>query len=143
MSQLKKDTLEKFLESNLVSIHLDARRTGVDVPPPLKEDSHLVLNLSYKFPAMALDISDIGFSATFNFKGVSTFCQIPWEAVYGISVGPRLQAFMASVPWDTEEYRGMVQTWLHRDSLESQELDREEKAVTKFKPQLIRGGRDN
>lgn len=65
----------------MVLVTLDARRPGVDVPPALRDDPRLRLNLSHRF-AQPLDVSDDGVRAVLTFDGVPYECHLPWSALY-------------------------------------------------------------
>jgi stringent starvation protein B len=81
----KKETLISYLEKGIAMIHLDARRAGVVVPSQHVEDPHLRLNLSYRYGIPDLVIDDVRVQATLSFRGRPFQCQMPWEAVFGIT----------------------------------------------------------
>lgn len=81
----KKDRLLTALERGMVMIHLDARRPGVLVPPPLKQEAHLRLNLSYRFDPPDLSVGDWGIRSTLSFSGSRFRVAVPWSAVFAIT----------------------------------------------------------
>ncbi len=81
----KKDRLLSALEQGMVMIHLDARRPGVLVPPPLKQEAHLRLNLSYRFDPPDLTVGDWGIRSTLSFSGSRFRVAVPWSALFAIT----------------------------------------------------------
>lgn len=81
----KKERLLAALEQGLVMIHLDARRPGVLVPPHLRNESHLRLNLSYRFEPPDLSVSDWGVRSTLSFSGTRFTVAVPWSALFAIA----------------------------------------------------------
>jgi len=81
----KKDRLLSALEQGMVMIHLDARRPGVLVPPSLKQEAHLRLNLSYRFDPPDLTVGDWGIRSTLSFSGARFRVAVPWSAVFAIT----------------------------------------------------------
>ncbi len=81
----KKERLLAALEQGLVMIHLDARRPGVLVPPHLRNESHLRLNLSYRFDPPDLSVSDWGVRSTLSFSGTRFTIAVPWSALFAIA----------------------------------------------------------
>lgn len=81
----KKERLLAALEQGMVMIHLDARRPGVLVPPHLRNESHLRLNLSYRFDPPDLSVSDWGVRSTLSFSGTRFTIAVPWSALFAIA----------------------------------------------------------
>jgi stringent starvation protein B len=81
----KKERLLGTLESGMVMIHLDARRPGVLVPPHLREEFHLRLNLSYRFDPPDLSVSEWGVRSTLSFSGTRFTVAVPWSALFAIT----------------------------------------------------------
>lgn len=81
----KKERLLSALEQGLVMIHLDARRPGVLVPQHLRNESHLRLNLSYRFDPPDLSVSDWGVRSTLSFSGTRFTVAVPWSALFAIA----------------------------------------------------------
>jgi stringent starvation protein B len=73
------------LEQGMVMIHLDARRPGVLVPPSLKQEAHLRLNVSYRFDPPDLTVGDWGIRCTLSFSGTRFRVAIPWSALFAIT----------------------------------------------------------
>lgn len=81
----KKARMLQALEKGMTMVHLDARRPGVIVPPHLKHEAHLLLNLSYRFDPPDLSVGDWGVRSTLTFSGKRFTVAIPWSALYAIS----------------------------------------------------------
>ncbi|MFL5347059.1 MAG: ClpXP protease specificity-enhancing factor SspB [Hyalangium sp.] len=81
----KKERLLEALEQGMVMIHLDARRPGVLVPAHLRSESHLRLNLSYRFDPQDLSVNDWGIRSTLSFSGTRFTIAVPWSALFAIA----------------------------------------------------------
>ncbi len=84
----KKRTLEALLARGPVLVHVDARRSEVDVPPRFRADASLVLRFGFNLsPAITdLVIDDDAISGTLMFAGQPFRCTLPWTAVYAAMV---------------------------------------------------------
>ena len=80
----KKQHLLQALGLGMVMVHLDARRPGVVVPPEFRTESHLRLNLSYRFHPPDLSVGEWGIRSTLRFSGKRFTVAIPWSAVFAI-----------------------------------------------------------
>jgi stringent starvation protein B len=82
----KKDVALALLERASVFVHLDPRAEGVVVPPWLRKQPQLVLqiglNMAVKIPD--LEIVEGGVSCTLSFSRRPHFCYVPWTAVYAL-----------------------------------------------------------
>ena len=81
----KKERLLAALDQGLVMIHLDARRPGVSVPTHLRGESHLRLNLSYRFDPPDLSVTEWGVRCTLSFSGSRFTVAVPWSALFAIA----------------------------------------------------------
>ena len=81
----KKERLLAALDQGMVMIHLDARRPGVSVPPQLRGESHLRLNLSYRFDPPDLSVTEWGVRSTLSFSGSRFTVAVPWSALFAIA----------------------------------------------------------
>lgn len=83
----KRDAFVAFLREGWVSLHLDARRPGVVVPPDFSKEPHLVLQYGRNMPIPIpdLEITDDGVSATLSFARTPHRTQVPWSAVYVVA----------------------------------------------------------
>ena len=81
----KKERLLVALEKGMAMIHLDARRPGVLVPADLRNEPHLLLNLSYRFDPPDLAVGEWGVRSTLTFGGTRFTVAVPWSALYAIS----------------------------------------------------------
>ena len=80
----KQDAFNAFFGEGLVSIHLDARREGVDVPDEFAVNRHLVLQYGQNMPIPIPDlkVNDEGITATLSFRRIPHRTFVPWSAVY-------------------------------------------------------------
>ena len=69
----------------MVMVHLDARRPRVRVPPTLRGDSQLRLNLSYRFASHDLSVGDDIVGCTLRFNGQPYYCELPVESIFAIT----------------------------------------------------------
>lgn len=81
----KKERLLAALDRGMVMIHLDARRPGVLVPPMLRNEPHLRLNLSYRFDPPDLTVGEWGVRSTLSFSGSRFTVAVPWSALFAIT----------------------------------------------------------
>lgn len=81
----KKERLLQALDKGMVMIHLDARRPGVLVPPTLRGEAHLRLNVSYRFDPPDLSVGDWGVRSTLSFSGARFTVAVPWSALFAIT----------------------------------------------------------
>ena len=82
----KKDVALALLEQASVFVHLDPRTDKVFVPPWLKRQPQLVLQigLNMAIPIPDLEVDDAGLSCTLSFNRSPHHCQIPWSAVFAL-----------------------------------------------------------
>ena len=81
----KKARLLAALDRGMVMIHLDARRPGVIVPLAMRTESHLRLNLSYRFDPPDLTVGEWGIRSTLSFSGSRFTVAVPWSALFAIT----------------------------------------------------------
>ncbi|WNG19823.1 ClpXP protease specificity-enhancing factor SspB [Cystobacter fuscus] len=81
----KKARLLAALDRGMVMIHLDARRPGVLVPHSLRDESHLRLNLSYRFDPPDLTVGEWGVRCTLSFSGSRFKVAVPWSALFAVT----------------------------------------------------------
>jgi stringent starvation protein B len=83
----KQDAFLALLREGWTSLHLDARRAGVIVPPHLRGEAHLVLQYGHDLPIPIpdLEIDDYGVRATLSFQRVPHLTVVPWSAVYVVA----------------------------------------------------------
>jgi stringent starvation protein B len=82
----KKDVARALLLRGSVFIHLDPRRSGVQVPPRLRSQAQVVLQVGLDMPVPIPDlrIDQEGVFGTLSFKGVPFACFVPWGAVFAL-----------------------------------------------------------
>ena len=82
----KKDVAVALLEQASVFVHLDPRTEKVAVPPWLKRQPQLVLQigLNMAIPIPDLEVDEAGLSCTLSFNRSPHHCQIPWNAVFAL-----------------------------------------------------------
>jgi stringent starvation protein B len=80
----KRDAFLAFYGEGWVSVHLDARRLGVQVPDEFGDNRHLVLQYGRDMPVAIPDLSvdEDGIRATLSFARTPHTTFIPWTAVY-------------------------------------------------------------
>jgi len=83
----KRDAFIAFLREGWVSLHLDARRLGVVVPPSFTTEPHLVLQYGRNMPIPIpdLEVTDAGVTATLSFSRSPHRTHVPWSAVYVVA----------------------------------------------------------
>jgi stringent starvation protein B len=81
----KKERLLAALDKGLVMLHLDARRPGVLVPPALRNEAHLRLNVSYRFDPPDLTVGQWGIRCTLSFSGSRFTVAVPWSALFAMT----------------------------------------------------------
>jgi stringent starvation protein B len=83
----KRDAFIAFLREGWVSLHLDARRVGVVVPPAFSSEPHLVLQYGRNMPIPIpdLEVTDAGVSATLSFSRSPHRTHVPWSSVYVVA----------------------------------------------------------
>jgi stringent starvation protein B len=83
----KRDAFTAFLREGWVSLHLDARRAGVVVPPSFASEPHLVLQYGRNMPIPIpdLEVTDDGVSATLSFSRAPHRTHVPWSSVYVVA----------------------------------------------------------
>ncbi|MDB4961023.1 MAG: hypothetical protein JWP01_1022 [Myxococcales bacterium] len=84
----KRRTLEQLLTRGPVLVHVDARRSEVNVPSRFREDPSLVLRFGYNLsPAIGdLTVDEEAIAGTLTFSGQPFRCILPWTAVYAAMV---------------------------------------------------------
>jgi stringent starvation protein B len=82
----KKDVVLALLQGPSVFVHLDPRKKGVVVPPKLRSQAQLVLqiglNMAVSIPDLRVD--DEGVSCTLSFSRSPFWCALPWSAIYAL-----------------------------------------------------------
>ncbi|HXI58956.1 MAG TPA: ClpXP protease specificity-enhancing factor SspB [Polyangia bacterium] len=83
----KQDAFLALLREGWTSLHLDARRPGVVVPPHLRSEGHLVLQYGHDLPIPIpdLEIDEYGVRATLSFAKTPHRTVVPWSAVYVVA----------------------------------------------------------
>lgn len=80
----KKEQFSKWFSDEHVLVHLDARRSGVEVPEEFKDDHSLTLKLSAQFQGPT-DFDDERIVALLKFHGEYSRCVMPWPAIWGMT----------------------------------------------------------
>jgi stringent starvation protein B len=83
----KRDAFTAFLREGWVSLHLDARRAGVQVPQAFATEPHLVLQYGRNMPIPIpdLEVTDDGVTATLSFSRAPHRTHVPWSSVYVVA----------------------------------------------------------
>lgn len=82
----KKDVARALLLKGTVFVHLDPRSDTVAVPPWLKRQPQLVLQVGLDMPVPIPDlrVDDSGVLGTLSFNRTSFTCVVPWDAVFAV-----------------------------------------------------------
>lgn len=80
----KRRLFEEWMKGDHVLVHLDSRRTGVNVPSHLQNNPTLTLKLSYLFQSKTT-VSEEAISSFLKFSGSYFECILPWEAIWGMT----------------------------------------------------------
>jgi hypothetical protein len=85
----KQEAFRAFLAEGWASLHLDARRPGVQVPLEVAGGRRLVLQYGsdVRTPISALRVNAAGVGAILSFQGSPRWTFVPWSAVYLIGAG--------------------------------------------------------
>ena len=109
----KRRLLMELLDAGMVTVQLDPRRDGVDVPDVHKSAAALTLNLSHAFNLDTFDVGAFAIRANLSFGGVRHLCVLPYNAIYAVvsqSEGKHL-LFPDDVPVElTAEYETDAET---------------------------------
>jgi stringent starvation protein B len=83
----KQQAFLALLREGWTSLHIDARRPGVIVPPTFRREAHLVLQYGHDLPIPIpdLEVDDYGVRATLSFSRTAHLTVIPWTAVYVVA----------------------------------------------------------
>ena len=94
----KRAQLLELIDKGLISVTLDARRPGVQVPAQLAKNPALVLNLSRNFHLDILEFEPLVIKANLSFGGVRFLCVLPYEAIYLASGSGKQLFFFNDAP---------------------------------------------
>ncbi len=94
----KRAQLLELIDQGLISVTLDARRPGVQVPAQLAKNPALVLNLSRNFHLDILEFEPLVIKANLSFGGVRFLCVLPYEAIYLASGSGKQLFFFNDAP---------------------------------------------
>lgn len=104
-SREKRGILHGFLREGIVDVHLNPDIPGVVLPPHLMEFEQVVLNLGHQMavPIPDLNLDEDGITATLSFDRSPFTVKLPWESVFGISIGEKGAVWVASMPVEFRE----------------------------------------
>lgn len=82
----KRDVANQLLRKGSLFIHLDPRLTDVIVPPWLRHQAQLVLQvgLDMPIPIPDLRVDENGIFGTLSFSRTPFSCNIPWASVFAL-----------------------------------------------------------
>jgi len=82
----KRDVANMLLRKGSLFIHLDPRVTDVVVPPWLRHQAQLVLQVGYDMPIPIPDlrVDGDGVMGTLSFSRTPFSCVVPWSAVFAL-----------------------------------------------------------
>ena len=113
----KRDTMLALLDRGVVMLHLDPRLEDVQVPEHLSDSPALRLNIAYGFDLAGLDVDDTGVFAVLSFNRRDFPCDLPWEAVFAMTLpeeGHRGVLWPLSVPLELRAHfvaNGVSMKW--------------------------------
>lgn len=81
----KKIVFAELLDKGVVTVHLDPRHSGVDVPTQFRQDEMLRLNFSRNYHVGDFHFDDRQIAASLSFGGLSYRCVVPWRAVFALT----------------------------------------------------------
>lgn len=112
MTTANKEAVFRAAAERWVFVHLDGRRSDVVLPPKLKTEWNVVLQISTSIPTMTrgLVIDADGVRCTLSFNRLPFHCVIPWAAVFGmISADGGIVTYAESMPAEFDGARGAAQ----------------------------------
>jgi hypothetical protein len=82
----KRDVANMLLRKGSLFIHLDPRVSDVIVPPWLRHQAQLVLQVGFDMPIPIPDlrVDDEGVFGTLSFSRTPFACTVPWNAVFAL-----------------------------------------------------------
>ena len=82
----KRDVANMLLRKGSLFIHLDPRVTDVVVPPWLRHQAQLVLQVGYDMPIPIPDlrVDEAGISGTLSFSRTPFLCSVPWNSIFAL-----------------------------------------------------------
>lgn len=86
MKVSKKEVTSALLCKGKVFVHLDPRKLGVVLPPNLRLQPQVVLQIGWDMPVPIPDLSldEEGIYGTLSFKGVPFTCFLPWRTIFAV-----------------------------------------------------------
>jgi len=83
---LKRDVAKMLLRKGSLFVHLDPRASDVFVPPWLRHQAQLVLQVGFDMPIPIHDlrVDDDGVFGTLSFSRNPFTCAVPWHAVFAL-----------------------------------------------------------
>jgi hypothetical protein len=83
---LKRDVAKMLLRKGSLFVHLDPRASDVFVPPWLRHQAQLVLQVGFDMPIPIPDlrVDDDGVFGTLSFSRNPFTCAVPWHAVFAL-----------------------------------------------------------
>lgn len=82
----KRGLFERLAKSGNVTVHLNPRGLGVQVPMWCSDQEHLALCVGYnmRIPIPDLTCDEAGISGTLVFSGKRERCVLPWSSVFAL-----------------------------------------------------------
>ena len=118
----KHEAFLALLQEGWTSLHLDARRPGVIVPPHLRAEPHLVLQYGHDLPIPIpdLEVDEHGVHATLSFSKNPQRTFVPWSSVYVVTCNDgRGVLYHEDVPEDVS----IIATHPHGDRMPDDDRD--------------------
>ena len=144
----KRDVANQLLRKGSLFIHLDPRVSDVVVPPWLRHQAQLVLQvgLDMPIPIPDLRVDEDGIFGTLSFSRTPFACNVPWSAIFAL-VGDegRGMVWPESMPAEivAEVERETQRAKLSKDSNGSRPRERENEGVLPWPSRSDRSGSDD
>lgn len=145
---LKRDVAKMLLRKGSLFVHLDPRASDVFVPPWLRHQAQLVLQVGFDMPIPIPDlrVDDDGVFGTLSFSRNPFTCAVPWHAVFAL-VGDegRGMVWPESMPPEiaAEVEREAMRSKIGGDSREGEAPRRTDFVRGEFESRASRDSRDN
>src|ERR1700754_2160180 len=133
----KRDVANQLLRKGSLFIHLDPRVADVVVPPWLRHQAQLVLQvgLDMPIPIPDLRVDADGIFGTLSFSRTPFACNVPWNAIFAL-VGDNDRGMV----WDEDFPEEVAREVATSKATQLDDAVRRERAKNPPKLSLIRGG---
>lgn len=81
----KRARLLEMLDEGWVLIEVDPSRPGVELPPHLREERAVGLNIGHGIRASVFEVGPLAIRADLSFQGQRYLCVLPWPSVFAMT----------------------------------------------------------